>query len=241
MLPTRLSLAKTRAHRRRRDAGAAMFIVAMTLAVLASVGIYALAAASNEVKTSGNARQSTQTHYLSQYGIMVASEELAATKAQLYLGVMLANPDRNCTSLQGVPAFGTAGVDPMVTACRRMGAQEFHDSSGAWLANPTETYTGTSPFAGSGSSGTPSPPGSLGPTPLRGDFYVEFTAPTSTKNASGYALNSQACFLQFTATSVGITQPQYANGGAAATFFGGEGLETQRARLIAGPITPCPW
>lgn len=235
----RLTLAKRRSARRRHQGGAVMFIVAMTLAVLASVGIYALAAASNEVKTSGNARQNTQTHYLSQYGILVASEELAASKAQLYLGVMLANPDLNCTSLQGVPAFGTAGVDPMVTACRRVGAQEFHDSSGVWLAPATNAYAGTTPFAAS------TMPGSLGPIPMNADFYVEFTAPSSTKAASGYGLNSQSCFLQFTATSVGITQPQYVTGsgssGGTSTFFGGEGLETQRARLVAGPITPCPW
>jgi hypothetical protein len=234
----RLTLAKRRSARRRHERGAALFIVAMTLAVLASVGVYALAAASNEVRTSGNERQSTQTHYLSQYGILVASEELAGAKAQLYLGVMLAKPDLNCTSLQGVPAFGTARVDPMVTACRRVGATEFHDSAGNWLATPTDTYAGLAPYAPAVN------PGSLGPIPLKADFYVEFTAPTSTRNAAGYGLNTQTCFLQFTATSVGITQPQYVSGSgssaAGAPFFGGEGLETQRARLVAGPITPCP-
>ena len=124
----------------------------------------------------------------------------------------------------------------MVTACRRVGATEFYGSSGVWAAPPTTAYVGTTPFAAS------QPPGSLGPVPLKADFYVEFTAPTSTKAAAGYGLNSQSCFLQFTATSVGITQPQYVTGPTATnTFFGGEGLETQRARLVAGPITPCPW
>jgi hypothetical protein len=215
-----------------------MFIVAMTLAVLASVGVYALAAASNEVRTSGNERQNTQTHYLSQYGILVASEELAGSKAQLYLGVMLANPDTNCSSLQNVP---TTGVDPMIKACRRVGATEFHDSAANWLTTPTVTYIGQQPFNGDPTLPGPTP-GSLGPTPLKADFYVEFTAPTSARTASGYGLNSQACFVQFTTTSVGVTQPQPvpAAGGANATFFGGEGLEMQRARLVAGPITPCP-
>jgi hypothetical protein len=234
-----LSLAKRRAARRRHEDGAAMFIVAMTLAVLASVGVYALAAASNEVRTSGNERQNTQTHYLSQYGILVASEELAATRAQLYLGVMMATPDAKCT---GVPQpGGSIPLDPMITACRRMGANEFHDSAGNWLAPPTVGYTGTVPFAGSSAGSVP--PGSLGPIPVKADFYVELSAPTSTRNASGYGLNMQSCFLQFTATSFGLTQPQYLSGGsnpASATFFGGEGIEMERARLVAGPITPCP-
>jgi hypothetical protein len=230
-----LSLAKGRAARRRRESGAAMFIVAMTLAVLASVGVYALAAASNEVRTSGNERQNTQTHYLSQYGILVASEEVASTKAQLYLGLMMGSPDANCVGVPQ-PGAGTT-LDPMITACRRMGANEFQTSAGNWLAPATIGYTGTVPFAGS------VPPGSLGAIPLKADFYVELSAPTSTRNATGYGLNTQSCFIQFTATSFGLTQPQYLAGGpnpASTTFLGGEGIEMQRARLVAGPITPCP-
>ena len=65
-----LALAKRRSALRRRDEGAVMFIVAMTLAVLASVGVYALAAAATEVRTSGNERQGTQTHYLAEFGVI---------------------------------------------------------------------------------------------------------------------------------------------------------------------------
>ena len=49
-----------------------LFVVAMVIAVLASVGLYALAAASIEVRASGNERQNTQTHYLAEYGILAA-------------------------------------------------------------------------------------------------------------------------------------------------------------------------
>ena len=76
LLMNALALAKRRAALRRREDGAAMFIVAMTLAVLASVGVYALAAAATEVKTSGNERQNTQTHYLSQYGVLGVAHEM---------------------------------------------------------------------------------------------------------------------------------------------------------------------
>ena len=60
-----------------------MFIVAMTLAVLASVGVYALAAAANEVRTSGNERQNTQTHYLAEYGVLGAAHEMTGKRAFL--------------------------------------------------------------------------------------------------------------------------------------------------------------
>ncbi len=64
-----IHLAKRRAALRRHEGGAVMFIVAMMIAVLGSVGVYALAAAATEVRTSGNERQNTQTHYLAEYGI----------------------------------------------------------------------------------------------------------------------------------------------------------------------------
>jgi hypothetical protein len=223
-----LALAKNRGSRRRRDAGAVMFIVAMTLAVLASIGVYALAAASNEVKTAGNERQSAQTHYMSQYGILTAAEELASAKAQLYLGLMLSAPDTNCISLQGV---NTVGADPMVAACRRMTATEFYTASN-WSMKPTVTYQSmtNTPF-----DPQVALPGSLGPVPVTADFFVELTAPTMASAATRYALNAQFCFIQFTATSMGETQPQY----GASVYFGGESLEMQRARLVAGPVL-CP-
>ena len=61
-----------------------MFIVAMTLAVLASLGLYALASASNEMKTSGFERQNAQTHYLSEYGVLGGADDMNPTTAQLY-------------------------------------------------------------------------------------------------------------------------------------------------------------
>ena len=221
-----LDLAKRRAGSRRGGGGATMFIVAMTLAVLASVGIYALAAANNELKTSGNERQNTQTHYLSQYGILAASQEMASTKAQFYLGLMLSQPDANCVSLQGVPS----SVSAASKACRRMGAQELAVGSG-WGANATVPYNYNTPNGGA--------PGSLGPTPLKADFFVEFTAPTMANAPARYALNLQFCFIQMTTTSVGVTQPQYPTNPLSASIFGGEGIEMQRARLVAGPVQ-CP-
>jgi hypothetical protein len=223
---TPLALAKARSSLRRREAGAVMFIVAMALAVLASVGIYALAAASNELRTSGNERQSTQSHYLSQYGVIAAANELASTKAQFYLGLMMTQPDVNCVSLQGVPT----SASPMAKACRRMGMMELATGSG-WAANATVPYAFSTPYAGA--------PGSLGPTPVNPDFYIELTEPTTASTPARYAINLQFCFIQMTTTSVGITQPQYTSSGSVPSVFGGEGLEMQRARLVAGPIQ-CP-
>ena len=222
-----IAIAKRRARRRRGQAGAAMFIVAMTLVVLASVGVYALTAAATEVKTSGNERQSSQTHYLAEYGIIGAAHEMVGTKAQFYLGLMLGGSDDTCPlSLPGVPS--TANI--MTRACRRLGVSEM----GSWGGSALTSYTGTTPLLST------VPPGSFGPIQMNGGFFVELTEPTQANPPARYALDLHLCFIQFTATSSGQTQPLFPNATDPDTpMYGGEGIEVQRARIVAGPVQ-CP-
>jgi len=222
------SLAKRRSSYRRTEAGAVMFIVAMTTAVLASVGVYALAAASNEVRTAGNERQNTQTHYLSEYGVLGITHEMVSGKAQFYLGLMLTQPDNPCVSLPGVASTAS----PVTRACRRLGSVE--------LGQP---WTGTTTFVPFG-NGTTTPayqsgiaPGSFGPIPMNGDFFVELTEPTQAQAPPRYSTDLHFCFIEMTATSSGITQPIIA--GQPTGAYANEGIEVQRARIIAGPVQ-CP-
>jgi hypothetical protein len=222
-----LAAAKRRGARREQQAGAALFVVSMTIAVLASVGIYALAAAANEVKTSGYERQSVQTHYLSTYGVLGAAHEIVSTRAQFYMGLMLSTPDVCPGSLPGVPA--TASI--ITRACRRMGSQEL---AIAWASGPPalDAYSGVVPYQAGAT------PGSFGPTTTQGDFFVELTEPTQANPPARYGLNLNFCFIELTATSTGFTQPVFATPNYTATY-GAEGLEMQRARLLAGPVQ-CP-
>jgi hypothetical protein len=227
-----LAVAKARVRIRRREAGAAMFIVAMTLAVLASLGIYALAAAAMEVRTSGNERQSTQTHYLAEYGIISTAYELTTTKAQWYLGMMLTQPDQSCLSLPLVPTTAA----PMTKACWRMGSSEIAQGQGGgpWSDKAIVPYGGTLPLESNAT------PGSFGPVPMLGDFFVELTEPIQANAPARYALDLHLCFVTLTASSTGVTRPLFAATVTDQTAqYGGEGVETQRARLVAGPIQ-CP-
>jgi hypothetical protein len=233
-----LSLAKRRRRRLHREEGAALFVVSMTIVALASVGLYALAAAQNEVMTSGNERVNTQTHYLSQYGIISAAHEMVASKAQLYLGLMLSSStiDSSCVSLPGVPA--TASI--LTRACRRIGSQELYQTGG-WAAPVTLGYGATpqpnpatvAPFTAGIT------PGSLGPAPILADFFIELTDPNQTGAPPRYATDLHFCFVQLTVTSGGITQPLYVNSANYTAQFGSEGIEMQRARILAGPVQ-CP-
>jgi hypothetical protein len=228
-----LAVAKRRARGRRRQAGAAMFIVAMTLAVLGSVGIFALAAASMEVRTSGNERQNTQTHYMAEYGVIGAAHELTSASVKWQLGVMLDPGHRDglkpgstgapCVALQNVPAT----EDAMTLACRRLGSAELGAS---WPAGAiTVPYT-TTPLMSNVD------PGSLGPIPMKGDFFVELTDPWKANTPPRYALDLNFCFIEMTVTAGGITQPVFVD---PTSTVAGEGIELQRARFVAGPIQ-CP-
>lgn len=227
-----VSLAKRRSRRRQRDAGAVMFVVSMTIAVLAAVGVYALAAAATEVKTSGNERQSTQTHYLAEYGIVAAAHEIVATKAQAYVDFATNAPNPNCLSLPGVPL---AKGSP-TSACLRLGSA---DLGSQWAGAPGSIvipYAGNTPFQAT------KLPGSLGATPMNGDFFIELTEPTQAKVPPGYGLGLDFYFIQMTVSAAGITQPLYPWQASAtlASTVAGQGIEMQRARIIAGPVQRAP-
>jgi hypothetical protein len=217
---------KHRSRRRTRSGGAVIFIVAMTLAVLASLGLYALQAASTEVKTSGYSRQGAQSHYLSEYGTLTGVNAMGGTTGQLYLGLMTAPTtwDTQCTSLTGVPVSASNHTK----MCRRMGSAELGKSWG----------TSVPPIV----AAQPTKAGSLGPYAWTGDFYVEITDASLGPPPWGMAQGMNLCFQAFTLFAVGITQPDQsmlATQGivlSPTAFYGSEGLELSQARITAGPM-----
>lgn len=224
-----LLVAKQRARRRRRQAGAAMFIVSMMVTVLASVGMFALAASATEVKTAGNERQSAQTHYLAEYGVLAFARETEQGKISSYISLMRANPDTGCLSLPIPSASYINGVESGLTkACYRLHASEL-STIGQWGVNTAEAYGGV------GSNMPSTAPGSLGPVKITPQFFVEVTD-VGMRNAPGYSLGSCA-FAVVTGTAFGVTQPVTSTGAIATSA---EGMEMQRARLVAGPVCPPP-
>jgi hypothetical protein len=184
-----------------------MFLVTMTLAVLASVGLYALAAATSEVTASGSERQATQTHYLAEYGLVGGAQMMSASRAQSYIATMVSSPDSGCWSLPKVTVANTP--DTILRACSHVKDTEIA-SAGGWTGATFPTFGGAAVAAS--------------------DFYVEYTGLTKAFTPPRYALNLSICFAGITESAYGTTMPANAN-----QF--GEGIETQRARLIAGPVT----
>jgi hypothetical protein len=211
----RLSVAKTRTRRRARALGAVMFIVAMTLAVIAAMGVYALNIAATEVKTAGFVREETQVHYLSEFAILAMAQEVMGPKAQLYRDQMINSPSTICTSLAGVPA--TAGALPL--ACRVVWST-LMASQWSPPVNPLLLpWTANNSQSARGSVGLPTAP----------DFFVEITDPRQRTPPAGYDTNQGLCFVEFTVAAMGMSQLTTGS-------YLSEGLETSRGRIIGGPI-----
>ena len=216
---------RRRGRRGQREDGAIIFIVAMTLAVLAAMGIYALRSASLEIRASGYNRQAAQAHYLSEYGVIAAAETINAETADLHLGLMLntSRRDTNCISLPNVN-LSDPNIAVTSKACRRMGSGEIAKQ---FLAS-SQTAFSANPF---------------GPFPLNGDFFIEVTDPFQAQPPEGYGLDLGMCFTSLTVGAYGIAQPQAPPGGDAgppgAAYYSNVGLEVARSRITAGPIRRC--
>jgi hypothetical protein len=225
-----LAFAKHRTLRRRHQAGAAMFVVSMMVTVLAAVGMFALAAAATEVKSAGNERQNTQTHYLAEFGILAFARETETGKVQTYISMGMATADK-CLSLPlPSPSLLLAGnLSPLAKACYRVEPADFQ-RIGGWGSAPTVPYTGSQPYSAGAVN-----PGSLGPIPMGGVFYVEVTDVSgSGRPAPGYSAGW--AFPVVTGTSFGQTQPLVSG----AVAYGAVGMEMQRARYVAGPLYTGP-
>ncbi len=222
------SLAKRRALRRAKSGGAIIFIVAMTLAVLASLGLYALTAASNEVKTSGYERQAAQTQYLAEYAILAASQRIDPGVAAGYLADLsnasrsqynVALPHNGCYGLAGV----AANTPQASRFCQKLQSSDFVNPE--WAVAPLAPSTVATP-------------GSLGATNFTGDFAIEVTAPMAGPLTQGFGIGpgSNTCDVMVTVTGVGRTMPTT---GTAVVRYGASSLALTRAQVVIHAVSPC--
>lgn len=203
-----------RARSRRRSRGAVVFIVAMTLALLALMGVYAVSGAAAEVRSSGYVRQATQAHYMSEYAMNATASYMNSTNADFIVNTRLLAtatgpfpPISDCIS---VPNYTVGGVSNMARACVRFNQQ---DIEGTYAGRPAVTMH---------SFGQP------GVTTMQGTLFAEVSNPTLTQPPPGFDLNLGLAFARVTVTTGGSVQPA---GNALART-----LEMGRARMIVGPV-----
>ncbi len=213
-----------RLRRRRRERGAAVFVVVMVITLLLGIGVLAARSATLGTAASGNERQMTQTHYLTEYAMLLAVAKLS--------------PDPNG---QSSPAsYITHASDPLFGDYGLCMAQKV---AAAPLMRPTcyrLSYDEIqAPMATNGYSILT--PYSLGSPTIEGYFWIEITDVTGpAAPPPGMLANAGAQSPQFyDVTTTAIAQVRTKNtlaGTLDASAAGSQSSEMSRAFLRVGPI-----
>lgn len=198
---------RARYGRRAGERGAAIFVVVLVITMLTAIGVYAARSASLSTSASGHARQMTQTHYLTEYGMGLALSALAVDLVPT-VKRMQEQPDSTCYAMtNAVGARCLRLLPPSLEARLAPG--------GKLIATPTATT-----------------PGSLGRTSLDPAFSIELTDGTFTSPAQGYDRSPTSTapfrFYSITVTGTGQIRP------AGATSW--SSTESARAHITVGPL-----
>jgi Tfp pilus assembly protein PilX len=170
--------------RRRRERGAIIFIVAMTLTLLAGMGVYALTNTTSEIRTSGYQRQAVQAHYVSDLATGAAVDVFTPENASYIDNQMrTTTPSTPCISAPPV----AAGVSDITKRCVK-----FHPKY------VEKNWNGAAPLL-------PNALGNTGYAPT-GGFRVEVTESINTGIRPGYDTNNNKCFYRYTISSFGWLQ-----------------------------------
>lgn len=221
------SAALTRARTRRESAGAAMFVVAVTLGLLAAMGVYGLSSTSIDVRSAGYLRQNAQAQGAAEHALMLAADSFTPGTSGEIIRAMMAG--QNGTSDIQTTTCRTANkYDPTkpeeraAQACLSWGIKEMENIAknvNPWNVDPTTQTT----FA----------PDSFGPVTNNAFLRVEVTNPVDVPPPPGTSLNDRFTFTQVTVTTFidlkNAATPTLAAAAAAESSVQGRG------RLTVGP------
>lgn len=214
-----------RASRRRNQRGAALFVVAVTLALLAAMGVYGLSATAMDVRAAGHSREGMSGQNVAMHNFMLATETFSPGAAQGIVNTMYA---------------GTGGTTKQSVNCRTAkpytGQREFCDAEACVLLTPTELQNIATSINTNVVPGLPFQPDSFGPGyPFRPDVQIEVTSPVMMPAPAGFQgpdPNNPKLFVEATVT-VFSEMKVNANTPPEINVLG-------RGRIIAGPMAKPP-
>lgn len=108
-----------RARARRHSDGAVMFIVVVTLGLLAAMGVYGLSATQSDIKAAGHMREALQSQRAGEHALMMTAESLNPMTADGVVGSMSSVADRTTNCKTAAPYGGSGPILPGV-ACKRL-------------------------------------------------------------------------------------------------------------------------
>lgn len=231
--PTTLRFALRRARLRRDSGGAVVFVVAVTLGVLAVMGVYALSATASEVRSAGHVREAMQGQRAAEFAMMATAETYSAA-----MGGALIKKSRNYDAANGRSTNCRSSKPPTMDqkfrdaeACLYLTEEQMKLMAGSLNAMntiPTPiagcTNAADCPFFWGDSTAVP---GSFGPTVNRPFLHVEVTNPVDVPPPPGMSLDGSWTFTQVTATIYVDMKPTKADAASTTTLA--------RGRLTVGP------
>jgi hypothetical protein len=212
-------------RRRSRERGAAVFVVVMVITLLLGIGVLAARSATLATAASGNERQMTQTHYMTEYAMLLAVAKLS--------------PDP--TGQSSPSSYITHASDPTFGDFGQCMAQSTLTRPTCYRLSYDEIKTQLAPKGYSVIN-----PYGLGSPTIEGYFWVELTDVSGpAASPPGMLANAGSQSPQFydvTATAIAQVRtrtnpalpPQV--GGLETTQAGTQSTELSRAFLRVGPI-----
>lgn len=220
-----------------------MFIVAVTLGLLAAMGVYGLSATAYDVKAAGHVREATQAQHAAETALMMTAETLQPGTAGEIVRVMqlektseFKSVSRACRTAK--PASATTANearDRVAEACLILSSDEMkviapipRANGSAWHNDPFRPRV------------TPNV-GAFGEVDLYPFFRVELTNPVNWEIPAGFSTSGQAVkppvYTQVRTTvflelKPGLNVNDARDNHPAAIVAAGRG------RLIVGPYTP---
>jgi hypothetical protein len=238
--------ARARAHARSKSDGAAMFIVAVTLGLLAAMGVYGLSATAYDVRAAGHTREAMQAQHAAEEGIILAAETLQPGTAGEIVRAMQAEANavvrqRDTT---GTTTVVCKTAKPLSSASLSQQA-EYRAAEACYILTPKEmeaislikTPVWNPPFR----TKVGAAPGAFGDVELYPFIRVELTNPIDWAMPAGYTTSSSSVqppiYTQVRATVYVELKPgtSFAD---ARDNNAAQVVATGRGRLIVGPYTP---
>lgn len=215
------SLARARA--RRDSAGAAMFIVAVTLGILAAMGVYGMSSTSIDIRAAGHFREAAQAQSAAEHALMLSADSFTPGTAAEIVKAMMSGRTTAGTDIQATNCK-TANTYNATTNPEYRGAQ----ACLSWSIDEMQRISkGVNPWTLDGTTNTTFTPQSFGPVTNKAFVRVEVTNPVDIPPPPGTGLNDRFTFTQVTVTTY-VDMKESATVPAQTSGLG-------RGRLTVGP------
>lgn len=191
-----------------------MFIVVVTLGLLAAMGVYGLTAAQSDIRQAGHMREALQAQHAGEHALMMAAESLTPSSMPEVVKKMRDGTVRTKDCKTATAYAGKLDPVPPQAACWRL--DEAQMKTLAPVSNP---WSGVAGFASDSF-------GAVASTP---QVAVEISNPLDTQAGAGYG-GQNMYFTQVTATVfVNVRSTSNLSSPAQSVVAG-------RGRLTIGPI-----